>query len=244
LLVNNPSPGFLIGAVGGAMMGSTAVGAALFLITWLSAMAVGIALRLLRGAVPQITALPTEEAPPPSVGELTGCVTRALASLFRVFAFVIFFSCISTCLLPIVTDCGLPELWGVLLCGLLEMTAGIDRAVTALAPAQALCVTALLAGFSGLSVCLQVFSITEGEGFPILPYLGARLTQGGIALLLCMEYLRLFSPTLAPTDSLAVFAQNPIGQRQLLGTSLLLVLLLFGASLQKRKKGGGRSRRR
>ena len=86
------------------------------------------------------------------------------------------------------------------------MTGGISAAVTALSAAHAFRLSAFFASFAGLSVCLQILSITEGKGVRLSRYLAAKLCQGGIALLLCEVYLRLFQPTLTPSGSVPTMA--------------------------------------
>ena len=124
----------------------------------------------------------------------------------------------------------------MLICGMLELTAGVNEAVRVLSPANALRMTAFLAGFSGLSVCLQVFSVTERHRLPILPYLAARTVQGLLSLLLIECYLRLFKPALQLSDCMAAFAQNPVGQMHLSAMLLLLPLLLLTAERKKTQK--------
>ena len=245
LFVNNPSAGFLIGAVGGAMLGDTAAGVALFIITWLSALLVALSLRLLLGK----TALPTLEsapaAPPPlSVNELTESITRGFAALARIFAFVLFFSCISACLGTRLLGMGLPQRAVDLICGLWEMTAGISAAVAHFPPQTAFLTVAFLASFSGLSICLQIFSIAQGERLQMRVYLLSRLLQGGFALLLAALYLRVFSPALTPTDCTVTFFENPVGRGHLLSVMTLTPLLLLPLALrQQRKKRRDHSRR-
>lgn len=238
LFVNNPSSGFLIGAVGGIMLGNIGAGIALFAIVWLSALTVGLLLRLLFGKLPQ-TATAQESTPPPplSVGELTSSISRGFSTLLQIFAFVIFFSCVSTCVRHVLCHIGAPVTVGVMLSGILEMTSGISHAVSVLSPADAFRAAAFLAGFSGLSICLQLFSITEREGLPLTPYLLARLCQGVLALLLAEGYLRLFHPRFSVTDSVAAFAENPIGQGTTFSTLLLLLAGLWVCLLlQKRER--------
>ncbi len=244
LFVNNPSAGFLVGAVGGAMLGSTAAGVVLFVITWLSALTVGFGLRLLHGTTESIASFSDEEALAPlSAKDLTGSVTRGFAALARIFAFVLFFSCVTACLQPLLR-CGVNAPLAALFNGVLEMTAGIYGAAALASPEQAFCIIAALASFSGLSVCLQVFSVTEREGLSIGAYLLAKSCQACLAFLLataCVGSLHL-RPTADAT--LAVFAQNPVGRWQVAGVSLfLLALLCLAAWQQKEKRRWDRSHR-
>ena len=223
LFANNPSSGFLIGAVGEALFGNKGAGLALWLISWISASMIGIFLHIVYGKVTKDkkTAVNGMQKPP-SVSDLTGSVTRGFYALLQVFAFVLFFTCIASCLSPILTVLRLPVGVNVSLHGLLEITSGISHAVTALPPEAAFRFSAFFAGFAGLSVCLQLFSIAEDLHLRLSPYLLAKVMQGGICFLLADLYLRIFRPRFELAECIATFSQNVIQQRQ----SILVLLFL------------------
>ena len=227
LFANNPSSGFLISAVGGALFGNTEAGVALFLITTLSAALVGLFLRLCIGRADGARDFPTLAVEHRlRATDFTGSVKRGFATLLQVAAFVLFFSCISKCLSPLLSRLALPQPLSVLLCGLLEMTAGISAAVTDVSPARAFRLTAFFASFAGLSVCLQIFSIAEEASLALLPYLAARLSQGLVALGLAEGYLRLFRPDFITAESVDTISPLQGGS-----LSLALILSLVPLSL-------------
>ncbi|MBO5354576.1 MAG: hypothetical protein J6B09_00740 [Clostridia bacterium] len=244
LFANNPSSGFLIGAVGKALFGNSGAGLALWLIAWISAGLIGIFLRIVLGKVPEIAKTPTNGIQkPPSVSDFTGSVTRGLYALLQVFAFVLFFTCVASCLTPILSILQLPVGVNVALHGLLEITSGISCAVTMLSPADAFRFSAFFVGFAGLSVCLQLFSIAEDLHLRLSPYLLAKVAQGGLCLLLADLYLRIFQPHFELTECITTFSQNVIQQRQSILVLLFLplaVLLISAfqklASLKKEKR--------
>ena len=242
LFANNPSSGFLVGAVGEALFGNRGAGLALFLITWISAALVGIFLRVTCGAVAKTGRIPQNGIQnPPSVKDFTGSIVRAFFSLLQVCAFVLFFTCVAGCLTPILATCRLPDGVGVALYGLLEITSGISHTVTMLSPANAFRFSAFFAGFAGLSVCLQLFSIAEKQHLRLSPYLLAKLAQGGICVLLAELYLRCFRPRFEIAESVVTFAESG-AQRQhtlyvLLFLSLCVLLLtVFRKSLSRLSK--------
>lgn len=231
LLANTPSTGFLVGAVGTLLFGNKEAGVALFLFTLAAALLVGVLLRLICGCVGAADGLAAREQK--SVGfatALTDAVKRASGSFLNVAAFVLFFSALTECILAITEAIGLPQLVSVLLCGITELTAGTAEAVRTLAPGEAFLLTAFFAGFSGLSVMMQVFSIVGRDAPRALPYLLAKLLQGLFCLLFAALYLVIKKPQLSPsTESFAA-----LGRQVLLLTpalSLLLPLLLFLALL-------------
>ena len=207
LFANNPSSGFLISAVGEALFGNRGAGVTLFLITLLSSALVGIGLHLLFGKAAQNqnnTLNGVEKGL--SASDFTGSIKRGFSALLQVSAFVLFFSCISKCLIPILEHIALPKPVGVLLCGVLEMTSGISTAVTELSPGLAFRATAFFASFAGLSVCLQIFSVAEAQRLRLLPYLAARTVQGALALLLSELYLGICKPDFVTAESVDTIA--------------------------------------
>lgn len=236
LFANNPSPGFLIGAVGEALLGNKGAGLALWVITWSSAALTGIFLHIAYGKAAKTTETPANGMQkPPSVSDLTGSVTRGFSSLLQVFAFVLFFTCVGSCLTPILTALHLPVGVNVALYGLLEITSGINHAVTMLTPEAAFRFSAFFAGFAGLSVCLQLFSIAEELHLRLSPYLLTKAAQGGLCLLLAEIYLRLFKPHLENAGSAAAFAESTIQQRHTLGVLLLLPFFVLILSVFQKK---------
>jgi hypothetical protein len=92
----------------------------------------------------------------------------------------------------------------------------------------ALPIVAFLAGFSGLSVCFQLFSVGEGRGLRPLSYLGIKLVQGGLCSLLTVLYLRLFPPS-PPTGAISAFSESRVQQCSLLA---VLGITLFAPLLR------------
>lgn len=225
LFANNPSSAFLTAAVGVALFGNKGAGAALFIITLLSSFLVGVGLRVFGGKVVFFEKKPpngSRKALSPT--DVTAGIKRAFSTLLQVCAFLLFFCALSDCLcVPL----GNAPFWRVIVCGILEITGGISAAATILPPALAFRLTAFFASFAGLSVCLQILSITEGTGVRISHYLAAKLTQGGIALLLCEAYLYFFRPTLSPTQSVPTLALSPHAPAFVIFLLLFISVLVF-----------------
>ena len=237
LFINNPSAGFLIGTVGKSLFGNEAVGVMLFLITWLASLSVGVFLRLLYGELPQKQHIPSNGIKKPSVVNLlTGSISQSFFSLFQIFSFVIFFSCITECLSAILVAERISPYVCTWLTGLLEITSGVHRAVGTMPPYQALCAAAFFAGFSGLSICLQLFSITEQQQLPLLPYLLAKGVQGGLCLLLTALYLHLANPYLKVAQSTAAFSYGHIQQIVTVSVGCICLLLILAGFLKGRLK--------
>lgn len=228
LFANNPSSGFLIGAVGEALFGNRTAGIALFFITLLSATTVGIFLHFVRGKVTEnenMTANSMQKRLSPA--DFTGSVRRGVSALLGVCSFVLFFACISECLTPLLERLSLPTLLGVTLRGILEMTTGISAAVTSLSPAVAFRMTAFFASLSGLSVTLQIFSVAEDVHLRFSPYLLARLAQGGISLGFTELFLCLFHPDFITAESVDTAAGTLSSELPLTALPFLIFVLIF-----------------
>lgn len=234
LFCNNPSAGFLISAVGRGMLHSAQAGIALFCITQLSALFVGLLLRLLLGGAERNENPPSiAKATPPSPTLLVQSIKSAFSSLLGVCAFVLFFSSACACIAAAAARFSLPDPLSLFLQGVLEMTCGISLATATFPFERAFLATVLFAAFSGLCVCFQLYATAQGLAPSPLLYLAAKGLQALIALALAIGYLHLF-PVLPPqagsATTLAGIAQRPIT------LSLLFFLLVLTVCLQKRKR--------
>ena len=239
LFVNNPSPGFLIGVVGGAMLGNAAAGAVLFGITTLSAVAVGIFFRFLKAPLPKSVPAPETGRDRRQYGDVVGCIKRGFNTMLQVTALVLFFSTVTACLLHLSETLAVPKAVSVFLIGVLEMTSGTHAAVAAFSPQTAFLLAAFFAGFSGLSVCLQLLAVSEGFPQPIGAYLGAKIVQGGLCVLLTALYVKLFRPAFRISEN----AFYPVAQSRMLpcrwwfwGIFCVFLLVVALSEAGKRKK--------
>ena len=196
---SNPSSAFLITAVGVSLYGNRHLGVVIYATVLGCGFLVGFLARffLRRGREP------VEHPHFPSglhiggIDTFTGAVSGAATSMLTVCAYVVFFTAITGAL-----SCALEEMAGrhellyTLVSGLLEMTGGISRASLLSNSEWGLILTAAFAGWSGISVHLQIITLCGGRGLSFRPYLLAKAAQG----LLCggvMALLLTLNPTLA-----------------------------------------------
>jgi len=228
LFSNTPSTGFLIGAVGGNLFQSTEVGIVLFFITLLVSLLTGIFLKLLFGNLEEAATWQsnTKNNEPYSI-RFTGAVRHGFTTLLEVTGFVLFFSGVAECVCAVAKELSLPTPVATLLVGLLELTAGVNTAVLSLSPATAFCLCAFFAGFSGLSICLQLFSLSSAAHPKIFPYLLSKLAQGVLSLALAYLYLTLRRPQLkTATASFLDAGSAPLRLVPLITLSVALLLIL------------------
>ena len=192
----------------------------------ISSAALGILLHIFFKKNTPLTPAPCTEAdPPPFCTLFTTAVQHSLSTLLQVGAFLLFFAALTTTLKGVLAHVLPAGIGYPLFFGVLELTTGIRTAVAELSPYTAFRVSAFLCSFGGLCVCMQVLSLSQKLEIPLWQYLLAKLTQGGIALLLCEGYLRLLPPVLSPNKTLPTFALS--APFPVLGGILFLLLLAF-----------------
>jgi sporulation integral membrane protein YlbJ len=206
--VSNPSSAFLITAVGAGLYGNRQLGVTLYL----TVLSCGLLTGFLARFFLHRTGESAEHPHFPSglhiggVETFTGAVSGAASGMLTVCAYVIFFSAITGTLGQITEGRGLlGEVGYTLLCGLLEMTGGIGRA-TALSGDWPLILTAVFAGWSGISVHCQVMTLCGGRGLSFKPYLLAKGVQGLLCGGVTAVILRWFPALMTPAEGLVTDA--------------------------------------
>jgi len=202
LLANTPSTGFLVGAVGVALFGSREVGLVLLLATLTATVITGVIIKITKGDIIPVCGIwgANGEGKSTFSSALTKAVKSSAATLLTVCGFVLFFAAVSECIRAAAAALSLPPLAATLLTGLLELSAGVSAATAAHTPGTALVLCALFAGFSGLSIILQVFAVTDGCGIGLLPYLAVKALQGLLSAGIMLAYLFFRRPSLTCTE--------------------------------------------
>jgi len=213
---NNPSPGFMLGAVASGMLGKPALGIILSSSIYLANLLVGFMFRFYR-----YTPSPRHSYPSPSlkrawremkdaqakdnrpIGQiLNDAIKQSITTVLMVAGFMAFFSVIlrllniwhvtaflAALIHSVVSEIPIPILLAFFN-GLFEMTIGCQgtiQAVTELNHQVAL--LALLMGWSGLSVFAQVAGFISETDLRFLPFVVARALQGIVALGLSQLFL-------------------------------------------------------
>lgn len=240
LFSNTPSTGFLIGAVGAALFASKEAGIMLFFITLCVSFITGLFLKCIGGDLPDPPSSPEEHQKKGlTPSHFTNAVQRGFFTLLQVTGFVLFFSAVTECITALGKNLNLPPLVATVCAGLLEMTAGVSEAVLCLPPASAFVLCAFFAGFSGLSICLQLFSIADEAHPRLLPYLLSKLAQGALCALLAALYLAIRKPQLkTATDSFADLGNAALRLPPVitLGSVFLLILFIYAYSCTHKLK--------
>lgn len=200
---NNSGPLFIIGSVGILMFGSTTIGILLFITHILACISVGIIFRFWKNNYKQTSQNPNfynenKNVSFSNLGEiLSNSIISSITTILLIGGFVVIFSCIisilkasgllhiiSTCLSPLFNVLNIDTSFiSPLISGFLEITNGIN-AISGI-PCKKLSInlifTAFLLGFGGISILLQVLSITSKTDLSIKPYIYGKLLQGILA---------------------------------------------------------------
>ena len=206
---NNPSSAFLITAVGTSLYGNHHLGMVLYGTVLGCGFFVGFLARFFLRRAEE----PSEHPHFPSglhiggVETFTRAVSGAATGMLTVCAYVIFFSALTGALGCAVGDTGRAGETGyALLSGFLEMTGGISLASGLSSRVWGLILTAVFAGWSGISVHCQVMTLCAGRGLSFKPYVIAKAVQG----ILCgvvMGAILTFKPAwLNPADGVIMDA--------------------------------------
>ncbi len=170
---SNAGMAFVVGAVGGGMLGSTRAGYALFAAQ--SLLSIVFILLFSRGkSHDEIFVSSARESFPRA---LTASVSAAGAAMINVCAFIVFFGAAADMICLVCP--ALPDFVCALLCSFLEISRGCSEFAAADIPSavRGVCVAWSL-GFSGISVACQIADRAGDVSVRLLPYLAKKLVFG------------------------------------------------------------------
>ncbi len=173
---NFPSAPFVIFAVGGGMFGNKDIGILLYCTVLFSGLLYGI---LFRRKGRQSDNIKSSEATLNNENTLSlfsSSVVSAAASVISVCAFVTFFTCIVGCISSLF-GAGASSPLRALLFSFFELTSGCAACTSINEPRLALILAAAACGWSGLSVFLQIYSLTrtDAEALLLVPYIRSKV---------------------------------------------------------------------
>lgn len=203
---NNSGPLFIIGTVGISLFGNTTIGLTLFVTHLLASLTVGILFRFWKfrskTKLSSHTHIGTTKASP-SFGNLgailQSSIMSSISTVVMIGGFVMLFSVIISMLNnskvfdflefllhPLLNFLNIPTSFADgFFAGIVELTNGV--ASIAKIPFKAISlnmiICSFLLGFGGISVLLQVLSITSTSDISIKPYIIGKLMQGCFAAL-------------------------------------------------------------
>lgn len=213
---NNSGPLFIIGTVGIGLFKDTNTGILLFLTHILACLTVGFIFRWWKSGRKKRTAfLQDSSNTVPSkvslsnLGEvLASSIMSAINTVFLIGGFIVLFSVIISILenggildavgnfiSPILNVFGIPVSYADgILTGLLELTNGVCSiaSIANKSISTNIIICAFLLGFGGISITLQILSITSKAKISIKPYIIGKLLQGTFAAFYTYLFLNTF----------------------------------------------------
>ncbi len=181
---NLPSAPFMIFAVGEKLFGSRTLGVFLYLNTVLVSLICGMIFNLFgrKIGVDHYTINKNDaETSISLINIFTDSVTSAAGSVINVCAYVSFFTCAVGCLTAFLSNSD--PLFNAILFSFFELTSGSAACSALEARTVGIILTAVAAGWSGLSVFFQIFSLSRARkgDISMKPYLAAK----ALAALFC-----------------------------------------------------------
>ena len=197
---NNSGPLFIIGTVGVTLFGNSTIGILLFITHILSCISVGFIFRFWKYN-PTLESNPIYSseitAKTPSISILSSSIMNSINTIVLIGGFIVLFSIIlsilqysgilnilSHMLQPIFNVLGINTNFCIpFLAGIIEVTNGVSL-VSLIADKSIstnIIISSFLLGIAGISVFLQVYSITSNSDISIKPYILGKLLQGILA---------------------------------------------------------------
>lgn len=215
---NNSGPLYIIGSVGVGLFGGVKAGLLLYAAHILGALSVGILYGRFSGSVysPPVGNVGVEKM---GFGEsFSLSMERAIRSMLTVCGAVLFFGILGRLVLDYVPVSSIsPFLYGAV-----EIVTGtVMASVWELGADGRLIAAAVITGFAGLSVHVQVMSVVSKHGLSLKPYILGKLLHAVFSAMYTAVLVRIFASELAAET----------GRMTLGGASCLGALILFSAAV-------------
>ena len=213
---NNSGPLFIVGSVGISMFGSSTIGLLLLITHILACITVGFIFRFWKHNKNDITSVhnntnfrKSQNVTLSNLGEILGkSITNSISTILMIGGFVVLFSSIISILkasgivnsivlvfTPIFNLLNIdPTFISGIFTGILEITNGINFIANVHIKKISIniIITAFLLGFGGISVLLQVWSITSKTDLSIKPYFYGKILQGSFAAFYTFIFVNIF----------------------------------------------------
>ena len=209
---NNSGPLFIIGTVGIGMFKDTSTGILLFTTHILACLTVGFIFRWWKSSRKRndvnMQHLSQQNVSISNLGEvLSNSISSAISTVFLIGGFIVLFSVIisilqnsrilyalSNFISPLLNILNIPTSYASgIITGILELTNGMSSIsqITNKSISVNVIICAFLLGFGGISIALQILSITSKVRISIKPYLIGKLLQGVFAAIYTYIFLNL-----------------------------------------------------
>ncbi|MBO5701250.1 MAG: hypothetical protein J6S71_02310 [Clostridia bacterium] len=224
-ICNLPSPPFIIFAVGEKLFGSRVVG--LFL--YLNVLAVTMIIGMLGRKSCQPCARIENSRSEPIFSVFTESVASAAGAVIKVCAYVAFFSAVIGGLTPFFENSS-PTLKATVF-SFFELTSGAAACSTLAERGRGLIIASAAAGWSGLSVFCQIFSIsrTKSGSISMRYYLTSKIVSSAVCAAItavCLKFFKKLIPP-APTADDAVSLASLYPTAFISAVNIIFIISLF-----------------
>ena len=183
---NNPSPAFLINAVGGILYSNKKIGIVLLCTTLVTSIIIGIFCNFMFGKTykdsPSIYFNQQTKIP-----EITKLIEECVMPILKICAYIIFFSALMGCIKNIMVHFNINNSLQAMLYGIIELSGGTQAISLLNKNVFSMCLLSFAIGWSGLSVHLQIMSMRKNNAISVKPYIIAKFIQGIVnAIIVCI----------------------------------------------------------
>lgn len=234
---NFPSAPFVIFAVGEGMFGSKEVGILLYCTVLFSGLLYGMLFRRKNTRSDNIKVSKSDLSNEKALSLFSSSVVSAASSVISVCAFVTFFTCFVGCISSLFGAASSSPL-RALLFSFFELTSGCAVCTSIAEPRLSLILAAAACGWSGLSVFLQIYSLTrtEGESLSLVSYIRSKVFCSIICALVTATVTYIF-PSFAENTNFAEDAfSSVISYPQTFTVAVNIIFALALVKLLDRKR--------
>ena len=231
LFSNNPSPAFLLGTIGSSFWSCRRFGALLYVLQLLSAMLIAALCTLFWGGKHGESIKKKDST---NVARVSDIFVRAISdsaiSTLNICSLILFFAALVGVLGTVLDNFPSFRELKVLVYGFLEMSGAASEA-RGIGGETGMIITALICGWSGLSVHFQIFSICREVGIRKGAYLLAKAFQGVVSAFFMWLCLRLF-PSGLPCRCISTVSSSADPQKISIAFAIFAnAMLLIGVIL-------------
>ena len=241
---NIPSSAFLISSVGSALWSSEKFGAVLYVIQLLCVLITALFIRFfypLKREKENVRLYVKREI---SVRTFPKVVSEAAGAMLNVCALILFFASVIGTFMSILSEMGMGRDFEALIYGFFEMSGAVSETARLLPSERGMIITALICGWSGLSVHFQVISVCYENSVSFVPYFLSKAVQGVLSGAMMYFYLEYIDPSLVDV-CIPTFSSVPSGKTStafvILTNAVLVSGIIINILRRRARKRGARA---
>lgn len=221
-IINNPSPAFVIGGVGGSLLASRRTGIAIYVCVIISAALVGVFLRPFSKDATTRVPLATKKVSLTSSSFshiIAEAISNAASTMVSICAFIITFYSISAMICQLIPQ--LSQYPRIFICGALEISSGARAAAELSGDLLPHMLCASICSWSGLSIHMQILYICRGRKISFKKFALSKVAQALLSPIILYLYFIIICPLLPHSAS-----EIPSCSRPALSAAYILILIL------------------